>query len=486
MLDDELDIRKRLDNYISPSTAPINMNAYTPSGSVQGQEHVFGSVNVNERDSALRGWKRYRTFINMALNSHIVSTGVSLYLDLATRSRWEFVPAQNGEGMDRDGEGKYAEMSKQILMEDPMTTFRNIVARSSMFRFNGYSVQNWWVKRDKEAGMITIDDIENRPPETIEDINVDIRGNVTDFEQRTLTNQLVRIPKSLSLYLADNSIETKPEGSGLYRSLYPHWIKLQRYNQLLGYGFETDLRGVPIGLFPMQERYVAIKRDHPGWTTEQINQAVMQEMQPLLDFIKNHIKTPERGTVLESAVYSALDEAARPIPARKHDIRVLENEGTSFGNVENSIIRLEREMALIMGIEQSTLGSDSTGSWALAKVQSDQFGLRVTSSLNGLSDAFRDQLLKPVFILNGWDTNLVPDIKVELPTYTPPVEQAAILQQLNMLAVHPEDTVIDEIRAAIGLSRMPEGAIQFMMDRADEQAQTDRDAKMQSKGSSEK
>lgn len=433
----------------------------SPVGEPLGSYHSKGGVNNKERNSALRGTRRYQSFRNMAANSHIVRNGVGLYLGLLTRSTWEFVPSEADES------GKYAEEARRILLEDPMTSFALIVGYAAMFRFNGYSLQNWWVRR-REDGVITLADVERRPLDSIEEILLDRRGKVEGFRQRLFSGGHADIPLELSVYLSDMDITDQPEGTGLYRTLYPYWEEAKRYRQLRGYGYETDLRGIPVASFNLQETFDAVKAANPKLTDKEVNQIVEKMAGPLAEFAKDHVSNPERGILLDSSVYSTTDEAGRPSTARKQDIKILEGTAKSFSDIEASIQSIQREMALIMGTEQVTLGSDSAGSFALSKVQGEEFGLQVNSSLEMVTDAFTEQLLKPVFELNGWGEEMLPEIKTELPNYFSPVEQASVLSGLNGLTLHPDDPAIDEVRAAVGLSKQPEGAQQYLQDRADE------------------
>ena len=67
-----------------------------------------------------------------------------------------------------------------------------------------------------------------------------------------------------------------------------------------------------------------------------------------------------------------------------------------------AIERLNREMARILGIEQLLLGSTGSGSYALSKDKTQAFYLLVDSALTELRDVVRMDLLKPLWMLNGW------------------------------------------------------------------------------------
>ena len=425
-------------------------------GSRLGQPYAFGFVNNREVNPRLRGWIKYRTFKNMMTNSHIVNTGVTLYLDMVMKSKLSFLPAiPEGEEGDEDAK-MYADMAEQILKEDPKTPLRKIMARIAMFRFNGYSVQNWWARR-REDGVITVADVSERIPETIEEITSDDHGEVQQFVQRLHTGQYGVIPIMNAVYLVDDSLHTEPEGTGLCRSLFPYWEQVESFRNLEGIGYEKDMRGIIKGSFDIEGAIEeAIEKLDEGATDAQIADFVAAKTKDLADFVFGKRKQSRTGVIVDSSVHEgvATDGTNRPINARKQDVELLENEESSFSDLEITIKRIEREMATVMGIQQVMLGDGKTGSWALAKEQADEFGLRVGSSIDAVAEALREQILKRIFMLNGWPLEMLPTVTAELPNYVTADEKAGVLTKLN--GMDTRDPAVDDIRAQAGLPPVPE------------------------------
>lgn len=430
-----------------------------PRGTPMGDPYIRGYVNTFERDRRLAGPGKYARFGDMARNSWVVATGLNMYMDLLTRSKWAFQPAKWDGQTDADAgtAAMLAAAAERIVMEDPASSFMKIVRKTAMYKFNGYSVQNWWVKRSSE-GYFTLADIEERPVSTIQEIETSDYGLVLGFHQQTSTGRLWFIPSFLTLYLADDALTDQPEGIGLFRHLWQTYNRRERYEQILGYGYETDLRGMPVASFPIEETKKSIKESDPRITDGDLAAKVMARMQHLTTFIRNHVKTPDQGVVLDSAVYVSDDERQNPIRARKQELTLLENNASSFADIDKSIIRTDMEMARIMGVEQVLLGGSSQGSYALSQDQTTAFALKVESVLQTIANAVREQVLRRVFWLNGWDAVFLPMLKTETPRYFSPELQARILSILNALNLPDEDTAPDEIRVGGGLPLRPRDA----------------------------
>ena len=120
-----------------------------------------------------------------------------------------------------------------------------------MYRFYGFSIQEWTARR-RDDGFLTFADIAPRSQRTIERWDVDEAGQVLGALQRSpQTQEEIYLPREKLLYIVDDTLNDSPEGLGLFRHLVAPSRRLKRYEQLEGFGFETDLRGIPIGRSPV-------------------------------------------------------------------------------------------------------------------------------------------------------------------------------------------------------------------------------------------
>ena len=385
--------------------------------------------------------ERYRTYSEILANTSIVAAGTRYFLNLVAKSAWSFSPSE------QDASGEFAERAEAMLTDDPMTPWHRIVRRSSMYRFYGFSIQEWTARR-REDGFFTFADIAPRAQRTIERWDVDDTGRVLAALQTSpQTQEEIYLPRGKLLYLVDDTLNDSPEGLGLFRHLIAPSRRLKRYEQLEGFGFETDLRGIPIGRAPFTE------------LADQVNQGEITEQQrkqieaPLREFIEKHIKTPALGLFLDSVTYETRDETGRPSAARQWDIELLRGSATSFSENASAIERLNRELARVLGVEQLLLGSD-VGSFSLSKDKTNSFFLLVDSALTEIRETVADDLLKTLWRLNGWPVEMMPEINTEAVRFLEAEQIASALRDMATAGaiLAPDDPAIADVRSLLGLS----------------------------------
>ena len=214
---------------------------------VPGVAIYAGYVDSGETHADLASPEaRYRTFSNILANVSIVAAGVRLYANMMGRTHLD-LHAVRGRTTERRVRGDAARRS---LTSDPTTPWHRIVRRASMYRFYGFSLQEWTAKRH-EDGHFTFADIAPRAQRTIHRWDVDPKGAVLGVSQRApQTAQEIYLPRNKLLYLVDDTLNDSPEGLGLFRHLVEPANRLKLYEKLEGFGFENDLRGIPVGYAP--------------------------------------------------------------------------------------------------------------------------------------------------------------------------------------------------------------------------------------------
>ena len=385
---------------------------------------------------------RYRTYSEILADTSIVSAGVRYFLNLAAKANWSFTPSE------ADTDGAFATLAEAMLTKDPLTPWHRIVRRLSMYRLYGFSILEWTAGR-RDDGLLTFADVEPRAQRTIERWDVDETGKVIGAVQRSpQTQEEIYLPREKIAYIVDDSLHDSPEGLGLFRHLVSPARRLQRYEQLEGFGFETDLRGIPIGKGPFAELANKVEL---GQISDEQRQAIER---PMLDFITKHIKTPNIGLLLDSMTYETSDDAARPSNVPKWDVDLMRGSATSFKENAAAIERLNRELARVLGVDQLLLGSDSTGSYALAKDKSSNFRLLVDGALQEIRATVEKDLLETLWRLNGWPAEMLPEIAIESVRDHDIEQVAGALRDLALAgsAMMPDDPAVPEIRALLGLS----------------------------------
>ena len=408
-----------------------------------------GYVEEHERspDLAYRG-ARYRTYADILTNTSIVAAGVRYFVNLVGGARWTFSPSESDAG------GEHAELAEAMLTRDPATPWHRVVRRAAMYRFYGFSVQEWTARR-RSDGLLTFSDVAPRAQSTIERWDVDPAGVVLGAVQDSLqTRRQIYLPREKLLYLVDDTLSDSPEGLGIFRHLVSPARRLRRYEQLEGFGFETDLRGIPIGRAPFSELAGMVQ---DGDLSEE-QRARIEE--PMRRFVENHIRDPKLGLLLDSMVYRTENEAGAPSQVRLWDVESFTGSATSFAENAAAIERLNREMARILGVEQLLLGSDQ-GSFALSRDKTHAFHLMVDGALTEIREAVEHDLLRTLWLLNGWPSETMPEIRTEAVRYTDVQQIATALRDMATAGavLDPDDPVIGEVRDLMGVSRPDAAAI---------------------------
>ena len=411
---------------------------------VGGSEIYGGYLVSNERNSELTGDRRYTTFDELLVNTSIVGAAVRYYQNLVSKASWTARPVD----IEDPAAVEAAEFVEDVL-DDMDRPWRRVVRRASAYRLYGFSIQEWTAKR-REDGKTGFLDVEPRPQRTIERWVPDKKGKIIGVIQDSpQTSEQIPLPRGKLVYIVDDGISDSPEGLGLFRHMVEPATRLQRYLELENIGFETDLRGIPVLRAPLAKLQEMVDE---GKISKSDRDAMLQ---PLRDFITNHIRGPKQGMLMDSQPHTTTDDAERPSVTYEWDLALLNGPGVALESIANAINRINHDLARLFGVEQLLLGSNSTGSFALSRDKTNNFFLMVDSALSDLQESFNRDLIRPLWTMNGFDDALRPKIMPESIQFRD-VEQ--LTDALKKLAdagapLDVEDPAIDEIRTLMGLSR---------------------------------
>ena len=389
---------------------------------------------------------RHLTYQSILANTSIVAASVRYALNLIAKAEWSFNPSE------ADTSGEFAERTERLLMDEIKTPWARLMKRSAMYRFHGFSVQEYRVRRGDE-GEIVIDDIRNRPQHTLERWDITDEGDIEGvIQRRPQDGQYLYLPRPKLLYLVDDAFSDSPTGMGVFRHLVEPWVKLKRYHQLEGFGFELDLRNLPVARAPLGMLQSEVKE---GNLTPKDASKILE---PLDKFLKEHTKNPQLGVLIDSATYETTDDASRPSNQQLYDLTLLSGSQTSLSDMDKAITRINLEMARILGTEQLLLGANTVGSYSLSKDKTGQFYLLIDSILRDLVEAVKEDLINTLWLINGWPKEMKPEIDTEAVRSRDVMEIAAALRDMATAGAMllPDDPVIGEVRDLMGMSRPPE------------------------------
>ncbi len=404
-----------------------------------------GFLVSTERNKELRGRARYETFSDLLANVAIVAAGVRAFLNLLSNSAWTVSPADTDNEADAKRAQEAADLVDDVI-HDLQRPWSRVVRRSGMYRFYGFSIQEWTAKR-RPDGAIGLLDVAPRPQSTIERWALDEAGNVEGCTQTNPgTLKEVFLPRSKIIHIVDDALSDSPEGFGLFRHLVASNQRLQRYQLLEAFGFETDLKGIPVARIPYGKLRAMVGNN---FTEQQRKDAI----KPLEDFIHDHIKNPELGIALDSAPYRDTGESESPSSTLEWDIKLMMGSPTSAAEVASAIERLTREMALVLGVQGLLLGGDGSGSLALGRVFSEQFAQLVDSGLRELGEAYEADLIPVVCRLNGIPEELWPGLVASLAQHRDVDQITAAIRDLadSGAVLAPDDPAINAVREMLGL-----------------------------------
>lgn len=418
-----------------------------------------GFVVSKERNSDLTGDVRYRKFSEMLVNVAIVSAAVRYFLSLIAKADWDVIPA--GEKRKPTRRAEQAAQFIDSCLKDMETPFTRVVKRAAMYKFYGFSVQEWTAKI-RDDGKIGMKDIDPRPQHTIIKWDLSENGKVLGCVQKSpQTWDEIYLPRGKVFYLVDDSLTDDPEGLGLFRQVISHANKLMQYEKLEAIGFTTDLKGIPVGRIP----YAYLAEAESNGKLSASERAALEKI--MEEFISSHVRALDTGIILDSLTYASQDEAGTPSEVYQWNIELLKGGSVSFQEVAAAISRKTQDMAVVLGVEHLLLGSNSSaGSYALSKDKTDSFFLNVDSTLIEIAQGGDKDIVEPLCKLNG-----IP--KEYWPTLRPRPVQFKDLQQIGRLLkdlaysgaqMHPLDPAIDEAREIAGLPPQDETLVKETME----------------------
>lgn len=412
---------------------------------VSGTPAFGGVIHSRERHSDLSGSNRWVTASNLLSDVSIVAAGLRYFLNLAAKPAWIIDPAD-----ETDEAKEVAEFIEEVLYGAD-TAWTRIVRRSGMYRFHGFTVQEWIAKK-RDDGKVGLRDVEPRPCHTIERWDMDEHGAIMGMFQRSPQDgRELYLPRKKVVYLVDDMLTDSPEGMGWYRALAAPARQMRRYAALEAIGFERDLSGIPIARAPISE----MNADPATWTPEAKNSA----LEPLRNFISLRSKEPDTGLLLDSATYNATTDTGEQISAvAQWGLELLTGESGSIPHLGTALGRLTYDMARIMGIENMLTGSDGAGSRALSEDKSRNLYLSVNSTLQDMGEGYSRDLINIICDLNGIAEELRPKARTEDASFKDVEMMARVLKDMSTAGavLAPDDPAIDDMRDLMGLPPQPE------------------------------
>lgn len=418
-----------------------------------------GFIVSGERDPKLQNRQKWVSYDNLPANVAIVMGALNITLTLAGGVKWTLTQNKNGGRAAR----KCMDLVQDGLIDARMDKpWRNVVRRHYMKKFRGFAMhaKSW---RVDSKGRQVYAGLEHRPQWTIERWIQAAEGEPwTAVVQRGRSGkEFPPIAREDLFYSVEDGISGEPDGLGLFRALVKLANTLEGLEQLERIGFDTDMRGTPIGRAPLAK--LAQETVTFGGCAQDDQAAIKAYVQGqvkfLDDLLQNHLVTKDRSILFDSAVYNsqATDGSLTPTAVYEWGLDTVKTAISGMPELGAAIARVTRLMAILMNAEWLLLGSeDSGGTYNMHANKTAMMGLAINGGLDDIADDANRDLVWPLVARNGFNPETdAPKLEHE-PIPTESILAAAqALVLIQQAGLRPDDKAGDVIRARADLPAAP-------------------------------
>ncbi|MBA3421662.1 MAG: hypothetical protein H0U12_07185 [Thermoleophilaceae bacterium] len=424
------------------------------SGS-DGVSSYGGYLADGEASAAMRGPKKWTTYTN-AINAGIVATGVRYFGNLLAGTEWHVEPNPLG-GKDAE---RAAELVRLGLIEADMPKpWPAIVRKAAMYRLYGFSLHEWKLRR-RHDGSWGFAELQHRPQYTVDRWDKpDEMSPVRGIWQRTRSGKEYAVDIEQCLYCVDDTLTDNPDGVGLLRHVIELVRRLERYQDLEGLAYESDMGGTPIGRAPLSELAANAGSDDAAKIQEHIDRKTSNMRQ----ILSKRIKTPEQlqWLLLDSAPFTGLDKS-QISGVQKWAFEILKGETNGLPDINVVIGRLQFEIARVLGVEFALVGSEG-GSYSLHEDKTSMFATNLQVTLAEMGNFATSQLARKLVKYNGLDPETCTPRCVAEPISTDAIETVTrALANLSVAGLAPDDPARNVIRKRLRLPPEPEMTPEMM------------------------
>lgn len=251
-------------------------------------------------------------------------------------------------------------------------------------------------KSKHSDGYYGIRKIASRAQWTIDQFKIDTKsGDILGVYQQESINGTNFIPKDKMVHYRTTTVNNDPSGRSILRNAYKSYVFLNTMQTTEGIAVERELNGIPI---------IRIPSDYMSEDATEEQQAIRQ----MAERIGRDLKFNEQGSiVLPSDVWILDDKISAH---RLVEVELIASKGTRNVQIDPIIRRYQHDIARSVMAEFLMLGSGATGSYALSKSKTDIFLRSVESYINTIYDILNQQIVRPLWEMNGFDIDLLPKL----------------------------------------------------------------------------
>lgn len=339
-----------------------------------GIKYSYGYIH-EEFLTVLQGRRGIKVFREMSDNDSIIGACLHAIKQILRESRWTVKPGDEND-LKCKQDAEFLENSMTKMTHSWSDFFSDTL---SMLVY-GWSYFEQVFQRQHD-GSVVWKKIAHRKQSSMERWEIDDVGDVLGLWQRPAPDyRLVYLPMTKSLLFRTESAGNNPEGRSILRNAYRAWYFKKNIEEIEGIGIERDLAGLPI-LKPPEN----FKIDSDDTETK-----------VALAWAKKLVASIRR------------DEQDGIILPYGWEFELLGSPGQRQFDTTTVINRYNKEIAVTVLAQFIMLGMERTGSYALAKEQTDMFYLCLEGWADAIGSTFNRQAVPMLFGLNGISEEMRP------------------------------------------------------------------------------
>lgn len=201
-------------------------------------------------------------------------------------------------------------------------------------------------------------------------------------------NTLKFIPRKKYLHFRNNPVKNTPYGTSVLNGAWQAWKYKQAMQEAEAVGVSQDANGFKVLYLP------------PQYMTDDASEDNKKVYEYYKRVMSNIDMARQSGLILPQV----LDEAGNK--AFEFDIKSI--TGAKSYDTDVIIKRYNSEILAALFADFLALGSNGGGSFSLAESKLSVIEMAIESRLNEIKQQLNHDLVKQIFELNGWETDVLP------------------------------------------------------------------------------
>lgn len=254
----------------------------------------------------------------------------------------------------------------------------------------------------------------------------------------TYTNQTHFIRREKFMLFRADPLKDSPIGTSPLNNVYMAWRYKTEMERQQALGVSTDVRGMKVIYLPPQ--YMSDNASPEEKETYEAFQKALALMH-----------SGEQSGLILPRVY---DDNGKPL----FEFEVKSVLGSATYDVSEIIAHYRREIVSGLMTPITIIGQDGSGSFALAEALEDITATIIEARLTEIRDTLNHDLVRQLFMINGWDTSVMPYFDYDITERESLEEVSKYIQRTASVGLMPKtiDTV-NWITTKMGLNNQFNG-----------------------------